>query len=160
MNDNNPYAAPKAAVADLDPQASLERPIQVVRAVRLFWMTIAIGFAMGTHQIFRASLPGLSQSGRLMIFAGTWTLVLALYYWLLRATYNGKNFGRITLLVFFLLNVLSTVVGFQGQMAKGVLVNVLAVFQVALNMAGLYLLFTPASNEWYRAMKRHRTGTF
>jgi hypothetical protein len=145
---DNPYAPPVAPVYDVTPSEQVRaRPREVVLAVQL----AAGGYLLGLA-VFAASWSYYSrlQSPAQLVMSQTFTLILLA--WLYYKVYRGRNWARITLLVFFLfgslfifnrtfLNIIS---------ATPALAKANMILGTVINIAVLWLLFFSPGREWFR----------
>ena len=147
MNDN-PYAPPKALVADTVPtQAPMARPKQVVTAI---WLAV-IGYGLGLIVIF-LSWDYYSRLQSLGVFIGSQLFSLILMLWIYYKVYVGRNWARIVLLVLSILGALA--VANRAVMdllaAAPPIVKVQMFVGLGLNAAVLWLLFFSPGRQWFR----------
>jgi hypothetical protein len=148
----NPYEAPKAAVADIDPEErQLERPSQVVLAVKLAWAGIILGLAaLAVSWEYYSSL-GITSS---MLIGQAFGVLIAL--WVYYKIYHGRNWARILYLVMALLSFLVLASGaVRGQVLSGPLISkVSAILNTGITIAAVWLLFTRPANAWFKRSRR------
>lgn len=65
-------------------------------------------------------------------------------------TSAGRNWARVTLLVFLLIGALPTVGIVLAELSQSVFAGLLTVAQVGLQAYALYLVFTKPGNSWFR----------
>ena len=167
MTDSR-YAPPSASVTDVESiPASLERPPVVKLAIRLLWAGIAVG------------IPGVAQRisylwGRISSEENSWTLVVALILLcaffalgvlLTWKSWQGRNWARLVYLAMMIASILLLLGGYvlsyalrpatfiQSQATWG---NGVLLVRSLLVVTGTALLFSPAANTWFRAMKSAR----
>jgi hypothetical protein len=148
MSDNR-YAPPTAPVQDIAPVQMGPRPRQVVLAVQL----AAAGYLLGlvTTAMTWDYYARLQPVGRTI---ATQVLGLIVFVWLYYKIYIGRNWARITLLVFSILGCLGAVgVLFTNILAAlPPLAKARTVLGVGINLVVLWLLFLTPGREWF---KRH-----
>jgi uncharacterized membrane protein YfcA len=169
MSDSR-YAPPATAVADFEPEAgSLERPRNVTIGIRLLWISLAAGIPgimLSTYAIF--DLPATDDPDRVDFWVEFGALAAAYLFtglaaFLTHRSWQGRNWARIVTLV---LMIVGTLMGLIGLVVGYFLLEDVpnewtwedAVYAstTLLDVVAMCLLFTPASNTWYRAMKQAR----
>jgi hypothetical protein len=152
----NPYAPPGSQVADVDPGPSAPgRPRAVKVAIGLLWLGLALGIP---EMIYRMADPPPQIQGtmyRTMLVAGTLfiILMLSILAWIIMKTARGKNWARVVHLVLLVIGFALAFRTMPAAFAAGVHIGMTNVLQVAAKTAAVILLFLPASNAWYLAMK-------
>ena len=152
MNASNPYEAPKAVVADVPTMAAAEppgRPRSVGIAFALLWGSFAIGFVFEVWRLMAFSDRVNLHNVEFATFAIVNVLVIGLFFWILRAVAQGRNWGRISVLVLAIAGVLATSMAIRS-FADMSSIDVIARF--AMWLSATVLLFMPGSSAWYRAM--------
>jgi hypothetical protein len=157
MNDN-PYAAPKSSVTDVEPAGSLERPRIVVFAVRVLWASLLVAVPTSIYDVLNPS-PGMTQGMTLVLTLFGWGINLAIAFWLYSAAWKGKGYARwvlagLTAFGFALIAWLDSI----APEAMNWPWHIQAIWVVSniLGLAGNGMLFAPSANAWYREMKRRR----
>lgn len=158
MNDNR-YAAPVAAVADIDTTPVVERPRNVVIGVSLLWVQLALGIPGMINQL--TNPPSEIPEGQVRTVAlVTMTVVLAgsllLFSLINWKCWQGRNWARIVHLVFLCLGLLMVYWALPAVFARSTLQGAVYIVQTVLNIAGVVLLFTPPANTWYQALRAVR----
>ncbi|HEY4373926.1 MAG TPA: hypothetical protein VGN52_18510 [Burkholderiales bacterium] len=147
----SPYAPPRAAVLDVEPEVSLERPPQVARAVMLLWIGFGIGIAVA---LYRLAVPA-PQHLPLMVQSGIYAAVFLFTFWLNTKLARGRNWARLLYLICTGLGLLSAPVFlfnlFTGRLPA--LDSLVSLFQLGLGGYICYLLLTRPAREWFHAMK-------
>jgi len=148
MNDaNNPYAAPKAPVTDIDTAVPMTRPRQIVWVIQLLIANWALGLI-----VVIANWSFYVQSGSVAatIFGQIAGVIIAV--WIYYKIWQGRNWARIVHLVFALL-------GFAGWAiirAMGITANAPAAIRwyslvgLVVGVVVLWLLFFSPGKEWFR----------
>jgi hypothetical protein len=154
MNADNPYAAPKSVVADIDHTTSLERPPQVARGVKLMWIAIPVGLMGSIINLATFAQPGIPKGTQVGLTLSSLAIGFAITAWLIISAGKGKNWARIVQLVFVCFGALSSIMLVMTPMPFHWSVWVLYFAQMALNIAAMVFLFSSPANEWYRALKR------
>ena len=168
MSDTR-YAPPAAAVADLESgDVSLERPRIVAWATGL----ISLDIALGIPGLVSSFLAAPDQGAEMLWFRLGTALAAAMFTalaaFLIYKAWKGRNWGRIVLLVLFVLTLAMTVFGLAvtymllkervwqswGEFGW---TNALYVGQTLIETVAMCLLFSPGANAWYRALRAART---
>ena len=141
----SPYAPPAAHVAD-PPQVlfSIARPKQVVVAVGLLWLGLAVSIpvvSLGfTHDLDADILP---------ILVILTALAFAFSAFLNVLIYRGRNWARIVSLVLYLLSGLAIFIPVDESVASDRLEDVLNSLVYLLEGGALYLLFSMPGKLWF-----------
>jgi hypothetical protein len=148
----NPYAPPQTHVDDvLPPQAEKVRPRQVVIAVQL----AAVGYVLSLA-VFALSWDYYSRLQPLTVAIVTQLFSFALTVWIYYKVYVGRNWARVTLLVFSILGALMVfnrlVVDIVA--AAPVIAQVQMFVGLGINVAVLWLLFLSPGRTWFQRTAR------
>jgi hypothetical protein len=138
--ENNNYAPPKAAVADLQPENVVNKPPAVLRALTLLWNFAALT-ALGSLLLFFKKKPSESVIS-LVVFA-----VIAL---LGVCISKRSRVARVVLLVLAVIVLLGggiTVIEIAQTHGRQPIGRIAAAVLLALS-AGM--LFTPRANAWFK----------
>jgi len=124
-------------------------PLSVQRAVRLLWV-LFIGVVASALVLFSSS-PSKARPG--LLFA---LLVGAFALWLFQAHFisRGNEYGRWTFVWLAVYGLVAFVAALVKGWPLGTLDTAIAIFCLGLSGAILYLLFTPASNAWFKERRR------
>ena len=149
MSDN-PYAPPKSAVQDIvPPQSEMPRPAQIVTAIRL----AAIGYGLGIVVIL-LSWDYYSKLQTVGALIANQLFTLCVLFWLYYKIYMGRNWARITLLVFSVLGALALTLASRPAMellaAAPTIAKVGMFVGFGLNFVILWLLFLSPGRYWFR----------
>jgi Ca2+/H+ antiporter len=158
MNDNR-YAAPAAAVADLDEAAITDRPNNVVIAVYLLWFQLAIGIPGMVYQVLNPSTEVAAGAMRTALFVTTSLIVIgsvALYAFLNWKCWQGRNWARIVHLIFLILGLVMIFWALRATFTQSRIQGVVYIVQMMLNVAAVVLLFTRPASAWYKALRDAR----
>ncbi len=143
----NPYAPPTAAVADPPPPTPIPRPREVTVAVRLLWLSFALGLSSGLE---RMEWVDVMESTVGLVVMGVYSGLLV---WLILKIARGRNWARVVYTILLLLSYVSICSGwytyFLAYRGHAELVA-LDVLDTLSDIAGLYFLFTRAANAWFK----------
>ena len=164
----NPYAPPSAEVADIERQPSLERPRVATIGVGLLWASIAITVTQFGMEAFNSAGQSGGGMSTEFLMGGVVTLgivaSLALLTWYAG---KGRNWARLIHVLWLVLSIalvvaatlvmrsLAAKLGGTGKEMPAFF-GPWEAFDTVLVAAALILLYTPAANTWYRAVKASR----
>jgi hypothetical protein len=146
--ERNLYAPPAAAVAD--PVAPREaRPLEVVRAVRLLWISLAIGvIGLIARYLLELSIGLIAY---LLISAGARYLISA---WIILRIAGGHNWARIVFLVIYLAGLGYMIFNWHSYAQLFTGEQPLTALELAaktlLDLGAACLLLTPRANRWFK----------
>lgn len=141
--NGNPYAPPKAAVADPTTQAT--PPHAVALATRLQWVAVALG-AVNLVVV----LVPVASVGQLPFIL---PIPLALLGTLAVFAHNisrGRNWARIAFLVMFGFGLPGFLLGLPGMLRESASATAISVLMSVLQTIALFLVFTGAGARWFR----------
>ena len=122
----------------------MERPKSIILAVNLLWLTLAIAPIK--------LLFGLSNTPQhvsiafvLLILA----LTIAILVWINFKISAGKNWARITLLVFFVIGMVPVTFQLPAEFNRSAVNGMLALLQIGLQGTSLYLMFSSPGKDWF-----------
>lgn len=146
----NPYAPPRAHVADASLDASLGKAPSAVRvAVRLYWISLALGFVNLCLTAWLLVQPQFSWSLLIGLAVGG-GLTLLITVWLVVMVAGRRNWARIIILVLSLISIpyfaSSLVPSFEASAPGGILLFLV----YGLQYFAVILLFLRESNAWFR----------
>lgn len=146
----NPYSPPTASVADPPPPVATPRPREATLAVRLQWLSFALGLGTG---LVRQSWGEVMEWVIGLLSIGIYGAVIA---WLILKIGRGRNWARITYTVLLVLSYVSILtswstyaVAYRGHPEM----IVLDVLDTLADIGGLYFMFTKPANAWFRPEK-------
>ncbi len=121
------------------------KPREINLAVGLYGVSLALG-------LVKAFLEWayLRSSASVSLIAGVLGCTLAILSLLLWKVAQGRNWARITLLVFFLLFLPSSCLDIRAEFARSTIQGVLSIVQIALQTAALLFIFIGPGKEWFR----------
>jgi hypothetical protein len=143
--NENPYAPPKAEVELVElGRAAIERPREIIWAI---WLAV-LNYLVGLVTIVIAwDYFSRLQSMLPMILSQVFALVIM--YWLYYKIFQGRNWARITWLVFSLFGLVMMPFSYQLlESAPGVL-RVQALIGVGVSLAIIWLLFFSPGKRWF-----------
>ncbi len=145
---HNPYTPPKSNVDDAVPlQATHVRPTQVVLAIRLAALNYGLGLiAILVSWEYFSRLQSIGS----LIFNQIFSLALSV--WLYYKIYVGRNWARVTLLVFFALGSFMTLSSLVRDllMSAPVMAKAQMVLGIGIGLTILWLLFFSPGRHWFR----------
>lgn len=103
----NPYAPPVAEVANHQPIANIEKPFQIVLAVRMLWTSVSLAMMNALATAARLDNFPLPTIVGLLFYS---FVPMSLMAWLIVKISGGRNWARITLLVLVLLSTAAIIV--------------------------------------------------
>jgi len=157
--EENRYKPPTAAVEDIEQVApELERPAVVRHGAILLWLQGALGLpglVFGVVSPPADAASGIAYVAFLVGMAITVGIIalFAVFTWM---AWKGRNWARIVHLVFALLGLALTYWVVRMMFRQSTFDGVISLVQSILYPVGTLLLFLPAANRWYRALKDAR----
>jgi len=130
---------------------SIEKPLEVIRAVRLLYISLAIGFVSSLVMLAFE----VSKVSKLLVLFFL-LLFFGLSGFFVFKISKGKNSARILFLVLFLLGVPFAIPNYINELRNNFLLGILSILIAVLQSAALYLLFKRSSNSWFKALKQER----
>ena len=146
---SNPYETPQAEVelAD-DSVVRAERPKSVERAAAL----IAISLALGVVK-FGIDFGMLASTGGMGAAIAGFVIAIAVVGLLAYLAWAGKSWARLVFVVLFVLGLIPTAFFIFVEIERSITLAMLSLFQLVAQFAASILLYVPASNQWYRALR-------
>jgi hypothetical protein len=141
----NPYAPPSAPVEDPVRAASMDRPRQVVLATVLLWSGLVLGIAKWAFE-----WRSLGVSFPIYISVPVGMVGFVIRAWLTIKIYAGRNWARVTLLVFALLGLVVLLSTAWRALARSPVSVFGRIGLTALLLTALGLLFSRPASEWFR----------
>jgi hypothetical protein len=148
MNNLNPYAPPKSAVADVEVHTEDDvRPKNVNIAVTLLWVSAALSLLSSVIRALKGEFAPNDSTG-ILILTIVLSLVIACWFNIKIAT--RRNWARIVWVVLFAAGML--ILLFNGKLLTrlGTMQTILYVVQHLIAITSAVLLLTPSSNRWYK----------
>lgn len=129
----------------MDSPSLVQKPDAVSLAVKLFWATLAVGLVK-----VLADFAALSASGPAAAVNFVLIFTFGLIAFLIFKISAGRNWARITMLVFFVIGALPSVPLILGEFSRSAVIGVLSVAQLGLQGYALFLVFTRPGSSWFR----------
>ena len=129
---------------------SIEKPIEITRAVQLLYATLGIGAVKSSIDFFR-----ISSETSVAFTLITLILTFAFIFFLIIKIADGRNWARIVLLIFFLLGIPLAIPIVLDEVKKNLFLGSLSLIQIVLQIIALVLMFMKNSNLWFRTRKNH-----
>ena len=124
------------------------RPVKVGTAVILLYISLGIGILRG---IMEASmLVQIASPAFVMLVT---FFVLGIMWLFIYMIGEGRNWARITFLVFFIIGIPFSVLPMLQSLAANPISGLLGIGQTALQIIALVFLFQKPSSDWFREMK-------
>lgn len=129
----------------------MPKPTQVIAAIRIMWAMLAIGGVMILVPAVVVILAhgGTSVLGLIPFIAAV--MVIALLALLIRAVSAGHNWARMLYGAVAVIAIIAMGASFLNVPDLGLIAVLVRIAVIALYVLALYLLFHPASNQWFRS---------
>lgn len=148
----NPYTPPGADVRDpTSEQPVPERPRQVVHAVRMLWISLAMSIPVSIRE-FQDATADVNSSFLLYFILALYAISALINLFV----YRGSNQARILLLVFNVLNILSVAIAMDEILEYQTGDLVAMGTSMCLDLVALVLIFTRPGALWFRRGRRWR----
>lgn len=122
-----------------------ERPKKVQNAVTILYVTLGIGIVRAVMEASaNAEMAGV---GFLMFVT---LVVFAVMVFLIAMIGRGRNWARITLLVFFLLGLPLSILPLIRSFTNSPISGVLGLVQVILQIVAIVFLFQQEASAWFK----------
>ena len=147
----NPYAPPKAAVQDVAAaEAEMERPREIKLVVQLAVISYLLGLIV---MAISWDYYGQMQSPKATVFGQIFTVaILGLVYW---GIYQGRNWGRITWLVFAIIGVIGLSMAYPKMAASlPTLPKAQMAIGFAISLLQLWWMFFSPAKRWFQRKAR------
>jgi FtsH-binding integral membrane protein len=132
----------------IEPNAKVERPRVVSKAVQFLTSALAIGLLNAIFTLVQRT-SGIPMLVALIIVIA----FFALLFFLVMKVSAGRNWARIIWLLWVLLNAPFAILVYPQAVRQNVISGTLSIIVVILELIGTYLLFTKNSNLWFRTRK-------
>jgi hypothetical protein len=137
---NSDVGAPAVSAPDL------ERPAEVLLAVRLLWSSVALGvisqFLILRHVKFSEDMV-YAICDQLVVLA----FVALIYY----KIWQGRNWARIALLILSIIGLYFYVPTLMRLLVLITAAGLIGLLQFFMQAFAMYLVFTRPGNSWFRA---------
>ena len=145
--NSNPYAPPRAVVADFQPDAAAQvRPGTVSLAVHLLWIACGLGALFILFKPVTLRPPGTP----VLLARVISLLLIAPFAWLNFKIAARRNWARITYVVLGILGAMSYLIQPEKVSRLSRLDTINFTLQTALQWAALVLLLLPSASRWFR----------
>jgi hypothetical protein len=141
----NPYAAPKAPVSDIESNEPMTRPRQVVWAIQLLVANYVFGIAMVI-----VNFSYYENLGSITAFLIGQVIGAMIGAWIYYKIWQGRNWARIVLLVFSLLGIIGWVIGRRIMETMPTGMRVTSVIGWIISIVVIWLLFFSPGRAWFR----------
>jgi hypothetical protein len=122
-----------------------EKPTAVSTAIKLLYATLVIGALRSSLEWSR-----LTQAASAGSVLSVTLLTVTLLVWLIYKMDRGRNWARITFLVFFILGTPLSVAPLVKSLSYSPASGVLGLLQVGLQAVALFMLFGRNARSWFR----------
>lgn len=140
------YAPPTTEVADPPLVAALPaRPRQVLVAVALLWLSLALGIP----EAALSNLPIVGGSADVALVL-IMLLLFGLIGFLNLEIYQGRNWARIVMLALTVSSVVMMLFSPDEVRAEGPLLQGFYLFDTLIEVAAMYLVFSKPGSLWFR----------
>lgn len=125
---------------------SVEKPIEVSRAVNCLWVSLALGFLKALIDMQHMSAQNAPGFINFILVA-----VIAINALLIYKIAQGKNWARITYLVLMVLGSLPSVPLLMNEFGRSPILGAFGIIQIGLQIFALWLLFTSPGKAWFKS---------
>ena len=129
-------------------QENKTRPDKVSTAVKLLYSTLVIGVV---RLILEASTIAQTAPLGFIIFIGFFTLATSAFFMYMIG--KGRNWARITFLVFVIIGIPLSILPLLQSFATSPISGILGIGQAVLQIIALVFLFQKPSSDWFKLMK-------
>jgi hypothetical protein len=137
----------------IEQSANTERPRAVAKAVQFLASAVVIGLLNAIVTLVQRSSVQ-KPTGISMLMALIMVIAFfALLFFLVMKVSAGRNWARIVWLIFVLLNAPFAIMAYPDAVRRNAITGTLSIIIVILQLIGTGLLFTKASNLWFKTRK-------
>ncbi|MBC8025238.1 MAG: hypothetical protein H7Y89_04555 [Steroidobacteraceae bacterium] len=144
-SQHNPYAPPRASVAESSEDLLPDAPPPVKTAMKLLWISFVL-----TYIEVALDWAALTAETPLIFFAIGVVLMTALQIWIYLKIALGRNWARIAWLVLSAVSLPILITDMVDLAQRAPVAAGITLIDVFLVFYALYLLFFPG-REWFRA---------
>lgn len=141
---HNPYQPPRSTVGDPEIPSMGERPAGVDLAVKLLWMSFAIGVLV---MIVQWKVVTAEASPAVTIFGMSFGFLVALFF--IHFIGKGRNWARVVFLVLALLGLPIFLMQLPNTFKVSPLAGIIGIVQTGIQYYALYLLFLTPARLWF-----------
>lgn len=149
----DPYKPPSARVDEAEP-LPFERPFNVTWGIRFLWLEMVISLPGIFESLVKPDPTDRTVQAFVTTFVAVIFVSMLIMAWITVMAWKGRNWARITHLVVLLVGTAASFWLLPSMPEEAPPYDVAYLLQAALNAVGVALLFTPAANAWYRALRR------
>ncbi|AKZ64667.1 hypothetical protein F506_20200 [Herbaspirillum hiltneri N3] len=134
----------------MEPKALRTKPQAVRKAINLLWAsTFGIGLIKTILDYSHWSTLGTPIFRFSVLLITSAVLVLLIF-----KMSEGKNWARITWLVFFVLGLLPSFLTIKGELSRSLLLGAISIIQILVQIYAGYLLFSKGGGVWFRKLNQ------
>ena len=122
-----------------------QKPTSISTAIKLLYATLVIG-ALRSMLEWSRQTQAASPFFVLFVMLST----LAIIAWLIYKMDRGRNWARITFLIFFILGVPLSVLPLIQSLSYSPISGMLGLLQIVLQTVALFMLFGRNARPWFR----------
>ena len=129
------------------------RPHNVNIAIALLWTSLVvgvIGFVVNVKLLYIIAMGGYATIVAAIVYFICINAAMAVLIVLIS---KGKNWARMTMLVFYIYGLLRYAMTFSGEHSSLTLLGLLAVAQALLQLIAYYFLFTKPGSVWFKKQR-------
>ncbi len=121
------------------------RPGKVGTAIKMLYIAMAL---VVLEDIMMSSAYAHLQSPAMVLFG--WIGGVVLYLFFIYMISKGHNWARIILLIFFIISVLSAILGLPHNLTFYPIPTVLSIAAMIIDAIAFFFLFQKSSSVWFR----------
>lgn len=125
---------------------SVEKPVEVSRAVNCLWVSLALGFVKALTDMQHLSAQAAPVFTNFILVT-----VIAIGALLIYKTGQGKNWARITYLVLMVIGSLPSLPLVLAEFGRSPVLGAFSIIQIGLQVFALWLLFTNPGKVWFKS---------
>lgn len=152
--ENNPYTPPNADVTEREDPQDAASPRSVTYAACMLWASLALSIVeILLTEGARASQPGgvtADLVGSVVVVA-VMALAMGAYAWVVHKLRGGRNWARITILIFTAIGIVSSLTSHRRVALVPFALDLLTTL---LNVVALALVFRPQVSPWFNRARR------
>jgi cell division protein FtsW (lipid II flippase) len=154
--NQNPYAPPSSAVADVESGVPLERPKPVKLALILCWISLVLALPLIAEASVQEVDAGDGASSPLYyaVMGLFYVALLVLAAWVIVMIGRARNWARIVYAVLTGLSLISTITSFPEILQRPWYSGPVELLSTVMDLAIVVLLYLPAANAWFRVRGR------
>jgi len=152
--ENNPYTPPSADITEREDPQDAAPPRSVIYAVWMLWASLALSIV---ELLLTAGSTSLKSGTITVDLAGTlfvvvvMALLMGAYALVVHKVRGGRNWARITILIFTALGILESLTSHHSAPLIPFMLDLVA---TVLNVIALALVFRPQVSPWFNRARR------